>query len=253
MSAIAGGLGIGAGVGVSSVALAPFNAANTFLGSAFFGYGMILGERYMYQEDWPKIQQRLVNGEKIENIIQEYTGVFTATVMKEAKIIFDTVTQEFIKIMQEAISSTNASTLTVTTGKEEEQQARRGRTTTPQSTPSTGGITGGVQTGTSIKQTSAQAFALARQGPINKQIDTIIKSAPKVKPSAGPSQIVLRNRIIKEIERLRLYIKANEAWFKINRGAKNFNTVKVNNLQGIKLMEQNQVALASLLSNYIWT
>ncbi len=102
---IGGGLAIGAGVGISSVALAPFNAANTFLGSAFFGYGMILGERYMYQADWPKIQQRLENGEKIENIIQEYTGVFTATVMKEAKIIFDTVTREFIEIMKQALLS----------------------------------------------------------------------------------------------------------------------------------------------------
>ncbi len=103
MSAIAGGLGIGAGVGLSSVALMPFNAANTFLGSTFFGYGMILGERYMYQADWPKIQARLEHGEKIENIIQEYTGVFTAVVMKEAKIIFDSVTQEMLQIMKDTI------------------------------------------------------------------------------------------------------------------------------------------------------
>ncbi len=101
--AILGGASIGAGVGVSSVALAPFNAANTFMGSAFFGYGMILGERYMYQADWPKIQARLENGEKIENIIQEYTGTFTAVVMKEAKIIFETVTREFIAIMKAAL------------------------------------------------------------------------------------------------------------------------------------------------------
>ncbi len=106
MSSVGVGLGIGAGVGISSVALAPFNAANTFMGSAFFGYGMILGERYMYQADWPKIQARLENGEKIENIIQEYTGTFTAVVMKEAKIIFDTVTTEFIEIMQKAIADT---------------------------------------------------------------------------------------------------------------------------------------------------
>ncbi len=104
--AILGGASIGAGVGVSSVALAPFNAANTFMGSAFFGYGMILGERYAYQEDWPKIQARLVNGEKIENIIQEYTGTFTAVVMKEAKIIFETVTREFIAIMKAALAGT---------------------------------------------------------------------------------------------------------------------------------------------------
>ncbi len=120
---IGGGLAIGAGVGISSVALAPFNAANTFLGSAFFGYGMILGERYMYQADWPKIQQRLENGEQIENIIQEYTGRFTATVMKEAKIIFDTVTQEFISIMAEALRSATAGNEQLTA----EQERRRSR------------------------------------------------------------------------------------------------------------------------------
>jgi len=125
MAAIAGGLGIGAGVGISSVALAPFNAANTFMGSAFFGYGMILGERYMYQADWPKIQARLEHGEKIENIIQEYTGVFTAVVMKEAKIIFDTVTQEFIQIMKEAAGITEPGGFTVT----------REKPTTPQPSP----------------------------------------------------------------------------------------------------------------------
>ncbi len=105
MSGIGVGVGIGAGVGVSSVALAPFNAANTFMGSAFFGYGMILGERYAYQADWPKIQARLENGEKIENIIQEYTGRFSAVVMKEAKIIFESVTEEFIDIITNAIKN----------------------------------------------------------------------------------------------------------------------------------------------------
>ncbi len=117
VGAVAGGLGIGAGVGISSVALMPFNTANTFLGSAFFGYGMILGERYMYQADWPKIQQRLENGEKIENIIQEYTGRFTAVVMAEAKIIFNSVTQEMVDIMKAAagISGVDDTTLTVET------------------------------------------------------------------------------------------------------------------------------------------
>ncbi len=118
-----GGLGIGAGVGISSVALAPFNAANTFMGSAFFGYGMILGERYMYQSDWPKIQARLENGEKIENIIQEYTGTFTAVVMKEAKIIFDTVTQEFIRIMAQALQDATGGNPPLT----EEEIRRRSR------------------------------------------------------------------------------------------------------------------------------
>ncbi len=136
MSAIAGGAAIGAGVGISSVALMPFNAANTFLGSAFFGYGMILGERYMYQADWPKIQQRLENGEKIENIIQEYTGRFTAVVMAEAKIIFDSVTSEMLQIMKTALLGTTGTqntpegtTLTVTT-------EQTGETPSPSPTPS---------------------------------------------------------------------------------------------------------------------
>jgi len=146
-AAVGAGLGIGAGVGVSSVALAPFNAANTFMGSAFFGYGMILGERYMYQADWPKIQARLEHGEKIENIIQEYTGVFTAVVMKEAKIIFDTVTQEFIEIMKQALFAVPPSP--EATAATRETAARRGRTTTKQPPtptppqpviPTTGGV-----------------------------------------------------------------------------------------------------------------
>ncbi len=75
------------------------------MGSAFFGYGMILGERYAYQADWPKIQARLENGEKIENIIQEYTGRFTAVVMKEAEIIFSNITTQFGEIMISALKN----------------------------------------------------------------------------------------------------------------------------------------------------
>ncbi len=123
VGAIAGGASIGAGVGLSSIALMPFNAANTFLGSAFFGYGMILGERYMYQADWPKIQARLEHGEKIENIIQEYTGVFTAVVMKEAKIIFESVTSEMIDIIKTAAGlSETGTTLDVIVEKPTEPQ-----------------------------------------------------------------------------------------------------------------------------------
>ncbi len=133
MSAIAGGAAIGAGVGLSSVALMPFNAANTFLGSAFFGYGMILGERYMYQADWPKIQQRLENGEKIENIIQEYTGTFQAVVMKEAKIIFDSVTREMAEIIKTALFT--APPAPPATDETREVAARRGRTPTKKPKP----------------------------------------------------------------------------------------------------------------------
>ncbi len=72
VGAILGGASIGAGVGLSSVVLAPFTAGNNLLGSFFFGYGMILGERMMYQEHWPKIQKRLANGEELFKIMEEY-------------------------------------------------------------------------------------------------------------------------------------------------------------------------------------
>ncbi len=160
VGAIAGGAGIGAGVGVSSVALAPFNAANTFMGSAFFGYGMILGERYMYQADWPKIQQRLENGEKIENIIQEYTGRFTAVVMAEAKIIFESVTKEFIEIMRKSFApeGTIMHDMLDALGIHEGHETTSTTTTAPPPTSETsGGTTGGVTLPpTEIPKTDAQ-------------------------------------------------------------------------------------------------
>ncbi len=147
VGAIAGGASIGAGVGASSVALMPFNAANTFLGSAFFGYGMILGERYMYQADWPKIQQRLENGEKIENIIQEYTGRFTAVVMAEAKIIFESVTREMVEIIKTSLGleGTLAGDIIDTiTGAPAPETIPTTTTQPPPSTATSGGTTGGV-------------------------------------------------------------------------------------------------------------
>ncbi len=109
MSSILAGAAVGAGAGIggaiSNVALAPFSAANNFLGSAFFGYGMIIGERYAYQADWPKIQARLATGEKIHEIMHEYAGEFTAMVMQEAKIIFESVTTGFLKYIESRVGS----------------------------------------------------------------------------------------------------------------------------------------------------
>ncbi len=109
LAAGAGGaaLGLGAGIGgaVSNVFLAPFNAANNFLGSAYFGYGMIIGERYAYQEDWPKIQKRLQEGAEITSIMHEYAGRFTAMVMGEAKIIFESVTVGFLQYIESKMGS----------------------------------------------------------------------------------------------------------------------------------------------------
>ncbi len=107
MSSIIGGLGIGGGIAaggaVSQVLMLPFSGANNFIGSAYFGYGMILGERYMYQQDWPKIQARLAKGENIHDIIGEYVGTFSAIVMQEAKLIFSNLSDEFKNIMAEMI------------------------------------------------------------------------------------------------------------------------------------------------------
>ncbi len=98
---VGAGLGLGAGAGgaASQVALLPFNAANNFIGSAYFGYGMIIGERYAYQADWPKIQARLEAGEEITSIMHEYAGVFTAMVMKEAQIVFESLQEGLAQMM----------------------------------------------------------------------------------------------------------------------------------------------------------
>ncbi len=107
---VGAGLGLGAGAGgaVSQIGLLPFNAANNMIGSAYFGYGMILGERYMYQRDWPRVQERLDNGESIGAIMHEYTGTFTAMVMDEAKIIFDTLHEGMAQMMADAINNQNS-------------------------------------------------------------------------------------------------------------------------------------------------
>lgn len=109
-AAPAAGLGIGLGAGSAaggsavSVAMLPFNAVNNFLGSGFFGYGMIMGERYAYQNDWPKIQKRLENGELIFNIMHEYTGTFAAVMMAEARIIMADVTAFTKNLLSDFIS-----------------------------------------------------------------------------------------------------------------------------------------------------
>ncbi len=98
-------LGIGAGIGgaATNVALMPFNAANNLLGSAFFGYGMIIGERYAYQEDWPKIQARLEKGANINSIMHEYAGRFSAMVMSEAKAVYEITVREMSAYIKEAV------------------------------------------------------------------------------------------------------------------------------------------------------
>lgn len=97
-TAVGGGAATGAAVGgsASAIAMTPFNSANNFLGSFFFGYGMILGERLMYQKDWPSIQKRLDSGETLNAILGDYIGTSSAAVFDQAKAIFFGVQKEMM-------------------------------------------------------------------------------------------------------------------------------------------------------------
>ncbi len=86
---IGAGSAIGAGLGGSAVTIAmvPFNAVNNYLGSFYFGAGMILGERWMYQEVWPKIQERVKDGESFMVLVEPYIIQAQSMLMKNAEII----------------------------------------------------------------------------------------------------------------------------------------------------------------------
>jgi len=88
-----------AGAGLVQLALAPLYAANNYIGSYFFGSGMILGERDMYQEDWPKIKLRLDKGESFISIIEEQTINNTTAIMGNAKNIVMVVKEEWNRIV----------------------------------------------------------------------------------------------------------------------------------------------------------
>ncbi len=94
-----GGLSAGAGGAVVNLALISYSAANTFINSYYFGYGMILGERDMYQNDWPKIQDRLEKGETFLRILEEKMREKTAAIMSLAGDIQLTVDTNYSAIM----------------------------------------------------------------------------------------------------------------------------------------------------------
>ncbi len=94
-----GGLAAGAGGAVVNLALISYSAANTFINSYYFGYGMILGERDMYQNDWPKIQDRLEKGETFLRILEEKMREKTAAIMSLAGDIQLTVDTNYSAIM----------------------------------------------------------------------------------------------------------------------------------------------------------
>ncbi len=95
----AAALAAGAGSSLVNLAFAPLFAANQYIGSYFFGSGMILGERDMYQEDWPKIKARLDAGESFAAILEEQTIRNTTAIMANAKDIVLQVKTEWNQIV----------------------------------------------------------------------------------------------------------------------------------------------------------
>ncbi len=86
---IGAGSAVGAGVGGSavSIAMVPFNAVNNYLGSFWFGAGMILGERWVYQEVWPKVKAKLDAGEDYMSAVEPFIVQAQTMLMKNAEII----------------------------------------------------------------------------------------------------------------------------------------------------------------------
>jgi len=262
---IGAGLGLGAAAGgaVSQVALLPFNAANNFIGSGFFGYGMILGERYAYQNDWPKIQKRLESGEQIENIMGEYAGTFTAMIMEEAKIIFSSLSQGMSDMIAAAVGG-QVEIDAFTAGRGGQAEARDQRVGASQiNIDGEVFIQAGSQqakdisaTGfTRLKETPVQQHITKIQAPVNKQIDKIITSAPKAVPFAGGAQIFNRNKLIQEISALGQEISLQRK--RLASSATVGGTVHNKRLAEMDVimgkLNKKQLELAVLLSNFNWS
>ncbi len=105
-----------AGASLSNLVLAPLYAANQYIGSFYFGNGMILGEREMYQDQWPKIKLRLDKGEQFINILEEFVTKDTTAIMANARQIvlhmtplwYEIVTSYIKSIPQELINAINS-------------------------------------------------------------------------------------------------------------------------------------------------
>ncbi len=103
--AILGGLAAGGGAVLAGVIATPAIAATTFVTSYFFGWGMLLGERQMYQDDWPRIKKELDEGRPFNEVMEKYVTKNTTTVTAMAKQIFEH-TSYFMK--KEIMQSVNA-------------------------------------------------------------------------------------------------------------------------------------------------
>ncbi len=271
---IGAGLGLGAGAGgaASQIGLLPFNGANNFVGSAYFGYGMILGERYAYQNDWPKIQKRLEGGENIMNIMQEYTGTFTAVVMEEARLIFASLTKGLTDMMSAAINGQvelGGGGPSPTSNLQDARDERVGATQI--NIDGEPFIEAGSQ---QAKDIGATGFERLRETVGQKQAEQVIKpfvkqvnaAAEKIAfrtptqnaqvPWATGSAIFGRNDLIQKIAAKGVEVSRARDGVNAFRGSKNPGAIasKQRNLDDrVKELGQLQVKLGNLLAKYNWT
>lgn len=272
----AAGIGVGIGAGSAaggsavSVAMMPFNAVNNFLGSGFFGYGMIMGERYAYQNDWPKIQKRLEGGEDIFNIMHEYTGRFSAVMMAEAKIIMQDVSTFVHDLMSSFASGDTDKKAASTAGIQwfinMMNEQNNPNFVGPPTNKETDFITGATIDDRNIEaaekerlrqiqaRKDEQKRILNNQQDTNKQIDQIIISQPTVKRKAGQSQIIHRNNLIRMLK------QESDRWSFYKRelvNGKNLSPAQRTSLIATidkwqKQVQKRQLELSAFLVKYTW-
>ncbi len=120
LAAIIAGGGAGAAAGAGAIliglVLAPLIHANQFLGSFWFGNGMLLGEREMYQQDWIIIKKRLDKGEDYTTILEEYTRTRTQQIMQSAQTILNIEADMWNNIVVDYITKLPKNLIDVLTG-----------------------------------------------------------------------------------------------------------------------------------------
>ncbi len=93
------GLAAGFGGMIAMIAFAPLTAVNNFLGSYYFGSGMILGERKMYQNDWIAIKKELDSGTPFINVLENVMKDSTQGVMVTAEKTLTDIAPEWNRIV----------------------------------------------------------------------------------------------------------------------------------------------------------
>ncbi len=97
---IGGLLGASFGSALAMLVFAPLTAVNNFLGSYYFGSGMILGEREMYQERWIQIKKELDKGTPFINVLEDVMRESTQGVMSSAERTLTQIKPEWERMVK---------------------------------------------------------------------------------------------------------------------------------------------------------